>query len=135
LENVTTVARPQRCVHDRIVLATFRDGTSARIERHLVRRAKKHTRVAPKDLLRAVAVVSIPINNRDALRPMRLLSMSGCNRGVVEKAEPHSFGPLRMVAGRAHSREGVADLTGHHLVDGLGCGASRSQRRIQRARR
>src|SRR3954451_14503986 len=131
-EDVTTIARPQRRVHDRIVLAPFGSRPSARIERHLVSRAKEHARVAPEDLLRAVAVVHIPVDNGDALRAVRLLSVPGCNRSVVEEAKAHGFGPLRMVAGRAHRREGVADLTGHYLVDGLGCGASGSQRRIQR---
>ena len=51
----------------------------------------------------------VPVDDRDALGAMRLLRVPGGDRGIVEEAEPHGAGPLGVVAGRAHRREGVPD--------------------------
>ena len=61
----------------------------AGIERHLVGRAVEHARIVPEDVLRAVAVVHVPVDDGDALGAMRLLRMAGGDGDVVEQAEAH----------------------------------------------
>ena len=134
-EDVAAVAGPQRRIDDGVAVAALGDGAGAGIERHLVGRAVHHRAVAPEDVLRAVAVMDVPVDDRDALGAMRLLRVPGGDRGIVEEAEPHGAGALGVMAGRAHRREGVPGPPRHHLVDGLHGGADAAQHRLQGARR
>ena len=105
-------------------------GAGAGIERHLVGRAVEHARIVPEDVLRAVAVVHVPVDDGDALGAMRLLRMAGGDGGVVEQAEAHGRRLLGMVAGRARRHEDVVGAAGEHVVDGGVGGADGGQRRL-----
>lgn len=53
-----------------------------------LRRAEQHRRIVPEDVLRAVAVVHVPIDDRHALGPMPALGVAGGDGGVVEETKP-----------------------------------------------
>jgi hypothetical protein len=54
-----------------------------------VDRDVEHVRVVPEDRLRAVAVVGVPVDDRDARRAEPLQRVSRGDRNVVEEAEAH----------------------------------------------
>ena len=64
--------------------------------------------IGPEDVLRAVAVMHVEIDDRGALDAVALLRMARGDGGVVEQAEAHRPRGLGMMAGRAHGDEGVA---------------------------
>ena len=66
-------------------------------------------RVAPEDVLRAVAVVDVEVDDRDALDAVRGLGVARGDRGVVEEAEAHRRRRFGVVAGRTRRHEGVVD--------------------------
>ena len=109
-EGLRAVTGIKRCIDDIVVLAGFRDRAGSRIERCLMRRAIEHAGIAPEDVLRAVAVVDIPIEDRDAPGAVPLLRMTRGNRRVVEEAEAHGSHPFGMMPRRAHCDEGVRDM-------------------------
>src|SRR5262249_709842 len=59
----------------------------------------EHGVVFVKDLLRAVAMMVVPIHNQYTLHPMRLLDISRCDRHVVVNAEAHAARWGGVVAG------------------------------------
>ena len=90
-----------------------------------------HARVAPEDVLRAVAVVDVEIDDRDALDAVGRLGVARGDRGVVEEAEAHRRRRLGVMAGRPRGDEGVVDAPAHHFVDREGRAARRAQRGLQ----
>ena len=96
--------------------AYLRDEARARKEGCLVHRGVKHRRIVPKDVLRAVAVVHVPVNNGDALRSAqaRLICRDG---GVVEKAKAHRPVARGVMPGWAYERESKVRRTRHEFVD------------------
>jgi hypothetical protein len=107
----------------------------AGIERHLVRRAIHHGRVVPENVLAAVAVMHVEIDDRDAFRAVPFLRVARRDRDIVEQAEAHRRRGLGMMAGRAHRDERVCDSALHHLIDRLHRAARTAQRRLEAARR
>ena len=91
--------------------------------------------VGPEDVLRAVAVMHVEIDDGRALEPVALLRVARRDRGVVEQAEAHRPRRLGVVAGRAHGDEGVRRLLVHHLVDREHGAADAAQRRLEAAGR
>ena len=80
----------------------------ARVERPLVERDEEDRRVVADDRLGAVAVVDVPVEDRDppdaelGLRPARR------DRDRVEEAEAHRAARLGVVPGRPREREAAA---------------------------
>src|SRR5205814_6698397 len=68
----------------------------------------QHGVVAPEDLLGAVAVMDVPVEDRDPLEPEGRLRVTGGDRGAVEDAEAHRAARERMVARRPREREASA---------------------------
>ena len=68
-----------------------------------------HASVVPEDVLRAVAVVDVEIDDGDALGAMGGLGVAGGDRRVVEEAEAHRRRRLGVVAGRPRGDESVVD--------------------------
>ena len=66
-----------------------------------------HAFVVPEDVLRAVAVVDVEIDDGDALGAMRGLRVARGDRRVVEEAEAHRGRDFGVVAGRPRRDEGV----------------------------
>uniref|UniRef100_A0A182V1E0 Uncharacterized protein n=1 Tax=Anopheles merus TaxID=30066 RepID=A0A182V1E0_ANOME len=87
---------------------------AARKERPIVvpvHRDVQHVRVLLEDVLRAVAVVHVPVDDQDAPQPVPLDRMPGRHRDAVVDAEAVRRVRLRVVAGRAHhahARPGAA---------------------------
>ena len=69
-----------------------------------------------KDILRAVAVMHIEIEYRDALQAVLLQRVSRPHRDVVEDAEPHRLPAFRVMSGRADTAKGILDLARHHQI-------------------
>jgi hypothetical protein len=91
--------------------------TGAGIERHLMRRAIHDARIGPENLLRAVAVVHVEIDDRDTLGAVLRLRVARGDGGVVDEAEAHRRRGLGVMAGRAHGDEGVRRAAVHHAID------------------
>ena len=128
-KDVAAGAGRQRRVDD-VAGAGLVLGAGAGIERHLVGRAVEHRRIVPEDVLRAVAVMDVPVDDGDALGAMLLLRMAGGDRGIVEQAKAHRGRALGMVAGRPRRDEDIVGRARIDVVDrGVG-GADRRQRRL-----
>ena len=112
LELVAVVARAQRRIDDGIVFAALADGAGAGKQRHLMRRAIHHRLVGPENLLRAVAVMHVEIDDRNARDAVMVLRMARGNGGIVEQAEPHRPRRLGVMAGRPGRDKGVGGLFG-----------------------
>ena len=101
---VTRVAGPSRQVyiHVEAGAVTFADRLdAARLNGEasvLVDRDGKHARIADEDRLASVPVVSVDVDDRDALEVMHLARRGGCERAVVEDAEAVAGFPPGMVA-------------------------------------
>ena len=105
----------------------------ARVQRVLVERRVGDALVAPEDVLGAVAVMGVVVDDQHALAPVG--QGGGRDRHVVEQAEPHRPRGGGVVAGRTHRAEravGVARIEG---VDRGQPGAGGEQRRVVGRRR
>ncbi|GBD18780.1 hypothetical protein HRbin27_01280 [bacterium HR27] len=80
-----------------------------------MQRDKEDRRVVPKGVLRAVAMMDIPVEHHDAL-DTAALGMAHRDDDVVEHAEPHAPVAHRMVTGRAHQAERVTRATVEHRI-------------------
>ncbi len=114
--------RRQRDVDD-VADARLARVPGAGIERHLVRRGEQHAGVLVEDVLRAVAVVHVEVDDRHPVEPQRVQRVQRADGDVREQAEPHRPLALGMVAAGAHGAEGGADLARHHRLDGGDVGA------------
>lgn len=77
----------------------------------------EHAWVLLKDLLGAVAVVNIPVQDQHPERPPRqALAVPRRHRHVVEEAEAAGGAGTRVVPGGAHDGHGVADLPHRHIA-------------------
>ena len=76
-----------------------------RVERPLVQRREEHRVVAAEDRLRAVPVVDVDVDDRDARETELRLRVARRDRHVVHEAEAHRAVGERVVARRAHERE------------------------------
>ena len=95
------------------------------IERPLVQGDEEHAVIVPEDRLRAVAVVDVPIDDRDPLDPQRVLGVTRCDRDVAEQAEPHRAVSEGVVPGWTGEREATR-------LHGLDRAARGEQRRLER---
>ena len=82
----------------------------------LERRDHQHSRVARKNLLGAVAVMNIEIDDRHALDPVHRHRACRTYGDVVEEAKAHRAVALGMVAGRADGAERGAAFPAHDEV-------------------
>jgi hypothetical protein len=85
----------------------------------------------PEDLLGAVAVMGIKIDNRHAFGTIASLRMTDRNGCIVEKAKAHGGAGFRVMTGRADRDERVFRLSGHDLIYGKDCPARSAQRCLE----
>jgi L-threonylcarbamoyladenylate synthase len=97
--------------------------------------AVEHVRVSPENILCAVAVVNVEINDRHPLGTMALPGVEGGNRRLIEKAEAHGAVLLGMMAGWAHGAKGIAGLAPEHRINGRRRRSHRPHGGFQRMRR
>ena len=77
-------------------------------------REVKDPSIIVEDVLCAVAVVHVPVQDCDLLQPSRK-GVPGCDGRVVREAEPHPVVPPCVVAGRTGDGEGR--LAGEGALD------------------
>ena len=102
----TAVTCPERRIED-VAHARFIARARTGIEGHLVSRTVEQVLVGPEDVLPAVTMMHIEIDDRD---PLRIIARAGMQRRdcrLVEQAESHGLVLLGMVAGRPQRTEGV----------------------------
>ena len=128
-ELLAPVARPQRRVPN-IANTGLDHRTRAWKQWHLMGRAVVEILVVPKNLLRAVAVVNIEIDNRDPLGAMFGAHIVRGYRDVVEKAKAHRPVAFGMMPRRAHLAEGVGGFFGDDVIDSFKSGTDRAQPRL-----
>mmetsp|Transcript_8743 Transcript_8743/g.25689 ORF Transcript_8743/g.25689 Transcript_8743/m.25689 type:complete len:327 (-) Transcript_8743:20-1000(-) len=79
-----------------------------------VQRGVQHRAVLFKDVLDAVAVVDVPVNDQHALHAEPRARDRRRHGDVVEEAEAHRLPCLAVVARRPHHRQRVGQLSRHH---------------------
>lgn len=72
---------------------------------------KENTGIGPENILGAVAVVGIPIDNQDTLTAQLRLGMSCRNIDIIEQAKSSRPDGLGMMARRSHQGKGALTLT------------------------
>ena len=82
----------------------------------LERRDHQHPRIGGEDVLGAVAVMDIEIDDGHALDAVSGHRVRGADRDVVEEAEAHRAVALGMMTGRANRAERGAALAGYDEV-------------------
>ena len=75
-------------------------------------------RVALEDVLRAVAVVHVVVDDRHLVRAERP-RVRRADGDVVEQAEPHRAAAFRVVPRRPHERRRRDVRRRHHPLDGI----------------
>ena len=95
-------------------------------------RDREHVGAAVEALLRAVAVVDVPVDDGDALDPARPRPLG--DEGLVgEEAEAVGLGRLGVVAGRPNERVGDPGAPVEHRVCRLEAGPGSGEQRVPRA--
>ena len=96
----------------------------SRIPRVLVGAEKENVRVFVKDILSAVAVVNVPIDDEDSADAEVFTRMRCGNGNVVEHAKSHADGRPRVMSGGANHAEGGVRFVLHDRArcrDGASC--------------
>ncbi len=83
-----------------------------------------------EDILRAVAVMHVPIHDQNAPHAVPPLGVARRDGDVVEQAEPHPAPRIGMMPRRPHRAEGVARLAREHGVHRIQHAAHRAHRDI-----
>jgi hypothetical protein len=113
----------------------FRRRPGAGIERHLMGRAIEQVAIGPEDVLRAIAVMDVEIDDRDALGIVALAGIESGNGGIVEEAKAHGPARFGMMAGRAHRAKDIMRFPTEDGVDARDRGTRGALGRLERARR
>src|SRR5450631_4063470 len=116
-ESVAAVAGRERRIDDGVVLAALAYRAGAGIKWHLVGRAIHDGFIRPENILRAVAVMHVEIDDGRALDLVAVLRIARGDRHVVEQTEAHRPRRLSVMAGRAYGDKGIGRLLVHHFVD------------------
>ena len=126
------VTRSQRHIDDVVVFAALRPLARTWKERHLVSRTIHHRPIAPEDLLGAIAVMGIEIDNRHAFGAIASLRMTDRNGCIVEKAKAHALRWPGMMAWWTHDAERVSRLTLHNQIHRIQTRAGGMQSNLER---
>ena len=93
-------------------------------------RGIEQARILGEARLRAVAVMDVEIDDRDAGEAVRLARPQRPDRDVVEETKAHRPPRLGVMTGRAHRAEGVVGFARHDRIHGGDHGPGRAQRRL-----
>ena len=85
----------------------------------------EHTRIRLEGVLRAVAVVNIPVDDEDSFQVVNLLKMAGSNGHIIKQTKAQGGVSLGMMARRSHQAKGISNRTFH---DSLSCCQHRPDR-------
>src|SRR5262245_5368018 len=119
LEAIATITWAQRRIED-VADTGFADRAGAWIERHLMGRGEQQVFVRPENVLRAIAVMHVEIDDGNALDTIPLAGVEPRNGDVGENAKAHGTLALGMVPARPHLAKGVAHARSlvHDAIDG-----------------
>ncbi|KGX96322.1 hypothetical protein Y023_5101 [Burkholderia pseudomallei A79D] len=133
---IARVARAGRQRHVRVVARARAAARLARLAavdreiRRLVQRHEQYRRIVVERLLRAVAVMHVPVDDRHPLDAVRGLRMARRDRDVVVVAVAHREIGARMVARRPDQRIRLPKRPRHHRIDSRARGARREPRDV-----
>jgi hypothetical protein len=96
--------------------AHLADGAGARIMRILMYRDVHHLRRFVKDLLRAVAVMDIPVDYQDTVEAV-IHEPVRADRNIVEQAKAHRVRRTGVMARRTDDRKRIVGLAFQHRLD------------------
>ena len=88
----------------------------AGIEGPLVNAAKEDLAHLVKAVMSAVALVYVPVENKNPLQRIAVDGIAGGDGDIVEEAESHRLGIFGMVPRWAHRAENALHLSGHQVV-------------------
>src|SRR6185437_16248456 len=94
-------ARRQWKIDDVAVRAALLAASRSRIKGHLMRGYIKRIRIVPENVLRAIAVVHVEIDDGDAMESS-CPRVIGAHGDVIEQAKAHCSTALRMMTGRTY---------------------------------
>ena len=117
-----------------LAFAGFLGGAGIGIPGRLVGAEEEDGTVGVERVLRAIAVVHVPIGDQHFGQAVAMLGVSRGNRHVVEDAEAHALLGSGVVAGRADGAESVGGLTGDYGVQGIEHSAYRTEGDFQGTR-
>ena len=86
--------------------------TSARIEGGLVDAAKKYRAVFFKDVLRAIAVMDVPVDDRHFVAAAFGPQVVRGHRRIIEEAKAHNLLDFGVMARRPHAAKGMVGVAG-----------------------
>src|SRR3954467_13163787 len=89
---------------------------------------EQHGAVCVKNILRAIAVMDVPIRNQNFADAVLLLRIAGANCDVVEKTKSHPARWTGMMPRWTHRAKGVAHRASNHGID-RGQNSARGQQR------
>jgi hypothetical protein len=88
--------------------------------------------VAPEDLLGAVAVMHIPVDDQNAIESEFVDRQPGADRHVVKQAKAHRRGGTGVVPRRANETKGRRIFPANNPLDGIRNRPGRQQRHVER---
>src|SRR5690606_19380929 len=95
---------------------------------------KQDAVVFPENILRTVAVMHIPIDDRDLAETMHLLGMPRRHGNVVVHTKAQAFVRRGMVAWRTDQSKCISNIPAKHCIDCRQCSTGRKPRDLFAAR-
>src|SRR5947199_8904507 len=74
-----------------------------------MRAEEKDRGIVVKRMLRAIAVMDIPVHDGDTLQPVPLLKIPRRHGDIIEETKPHGMSGFRMVPRRTARAKGVVE--------------------------
>ena len=118
-ERIPLRSRGKGDIHNGSVRPRFVGSPCAWIKWSLVGRGVEDVRVAPKNILCAIAVVYIPINYADTLQSVVFPCMHGPYGDIIKQAKSTGCMTSCVVARGTHSDECIAALSCHDSIYGV----------------
>src|ERR1035438_5104610 len=100
-----------------------------------MRTEEENRAVGIENILRAVAVMHVPIRDQHSLHAVLLLGIASRDGDAIEQAEAHAANGRSVMAGRTYDAKGVLRLAAHYRVHRVERTAGGTRRSIQRSRR
>lgn len=98
--------------------ASLIGAASARVPRSLVGAEEEDGAVFVEDVLGAVAVVDVPIDDEDAIEAVTALGVAGGDGDVIKDAKAHAVAGIGVVTGWPDEAEGSVDGPGRDGIHG-----------------
>ncbi len=83
----------------------------------LMRAEKEDGGIVFETMLRAIAVMHVPIDNQHTGEAMLLLGIACGNRDIIQQTKPHRAIGFGMMSRRPHCAENMINLLRHHRID------------------